>query len=258
MKTIESFYLSRIPLATYVVFHRSVRLALAEANFANAAMKADSLEYGQGLDTLDDAVRREPASVYTPRIKEADRLRDLAMRKYFTTIKLAAQSGNPEERQAGINLEIVSRPYEKDAKNNYTDQTEQIRGLLRTVGKDEPFAWLQTLKATAIVTDLEAQNNLFDELYRARAEERKNRPAADVDTQEQRKVVDGVYDRIVQRANGASVLNASGVDTGFEPAKLDTFIDKVNAYIDQHKLVEANRGKKHATEEGPEGTEPEA
>lgn len=238
-----------MPVATLLDFHRYQREAMHVANFENPAAKADTLEYAKEIDLLDDTVRRKRRSSYTAEIQVADRQRDLAFRKLSTVVDIAAQSVDPVEREAGRKLGDIIAAYKADAGSRYTDQTEQMRGLIRGLGEDEPFGWLQTLKATVLATDLEAKNNLFAELFRKRMDEVANRPAAGLNTTEQRKVVNAVWKRIADRANSAAVMNETGVSTGYDPVKLDTFIDKANATIAQFKLILANMGRKQTEEE---------
>lgn len=243
MKTIGTFALTHLHLASNLDFHTSVYDATMVTLFTQAEWKSLREEYQKQIEVLRAVVRRQAASILTPQIREADRVRDNTMNQLFLAFRSAAKSNDPEIQQIGKDLLTLVKPYRKDPHDQLTDQSQQINGMLNQILIGQPAEWLATINAKTVAQRLGSENNRFLTLYRERALEQEQRPANGIDSREQRRVTDTLYHAIVQLANSLSVAAASGVDTGYDPVKLDLFIETVNGLIVQYKHVIANQGK---------------
>lgn len=249
MKKIAQFQLSRLHVSSHIDFHRSILLAARDATFTNALWNELLGEYTTEINLLDDVVRRPQASIYTTDVQNADALRDSTLKQLFLLIDAAANSSVAAERLAGQKLQIIVKPYRRDGSDQLTDETEDIRGMLRALGTDAAVDWADTLQLGGVIQRLKQQNNAFADIYRTRALDKETQPGAGLNTKEQRKVVDDIYEQIVIMANSVLVSAAAGIETGFDLVALNTFIDTVNADIDQYKMVLANQAKKANKEE---------
>ena len=243
MKKIVQLQLSRLHVASHVDYHKSCNMAMTAAGFTNAAWVDILNKYGEAIDTLDDIVRRQQASIYTSDVKEADTARDSSMQQLFLMIDAGAKSAVPAEKDAGKKLQIIAKPYRRDAYDQLTDQTEQVRGLVTALRSAAATQLVATLLLAAIIDRLEQQNEAFAEIYRLRATDRETQPGYGVSASEQRKAVDTLYNNLVDIVNSASVMLSINVATGFDAPALNTLIDTINAYITQYKLVLANQAK---------------
>lgn len=250
MKKINSFAVSQLHVASHVDFHKAVIMAMITASFSQTAWRELREAYNQAVTVLQEVVRRQQSSALTAKIREADARRDNAMRQLFKIIDAAALSFDENQREAGRVLKQVVKKYRRDVYDQYTDQTEQIYGLIRDLSTQEISEYVNAAKAGPIIQPLRTANNEFVELYEQRAVEQEQRPGHGIDTVAQRRVVDGYYRQMCELVNGLSAVSAVDAETGFDPTRLATLIETVNALVAQYKRVIAHQGKRHKTLDG--------
>ena len=246
MKKIGTLHLTSLHVSSHVEFHKSCYGAMSARQWGNAKWEALLVSYASGIDTLDNVVRRQRASIYTSDVDNADALRDGTMGQFFLLVDAGAKSSLAAEKAAATKVQTIIKPYRRDVYDQLTDQTEQVRGMITALSTDVARPLIDTLGLSAVLQRLGEQNEAFAEVYRLRATDRQGQPAAGVDTKVQRKAVDDDYNSLTDIANGASVVLDTGIDIGIGAADVDALIDEINAYIAQYKLVIANQGKKKA------------
>ena len=251
MKKISTIAVSQFHLASHVAFHASVNRAMEEGGFSNAKWDGLLSQYSDSIAVLSDIVRRQQGSVYTEDVQAADARRDSTMRQIFLTVDAAAKSTVSDEKEAGKKLQFILKPYRKDTRDQMSDQTEDVRGMVQVLRGETASPLVGLLMIQAFIDRLEQQNEQFDTLYRERAVDRGAQPCAGVDTVAQRKMTDTLYTNLTEMLNSLSVAAEAGIETGFDTDTLNTLIDTVNAYIAQYKLVLANQAKKTAAPPSP-------
>jgi len=232
-KSIETLQLSRLLVASHYEYHRS-SLVLMTAATPEALMIVDLLpRYKAELETLFQLVNRAQGSVVSQQISDTDKERDGLLGELFTVIDFAAGSQLTTRRDAGVQLKRVIAPYRGIAQNEYTKETGQIRGLLRDLGADDLAPAIDTLTLGAIIQQLRQANNRMASYMETRSTEMGTRAATlNVNTDQQRHIVDEVYREIVQKVNAVALLQPT--------AAVEGYIDQQNGLVMQYKHVIAN------------------
>ena len=244
MNIIERIAISQLHTSSHIVFHKSCYRAMKDSRWSNAAWEALLEYYYFEIDILDDVAHRQRASIYTSDVHDADALRDGTMRQFFLLVDAGAKSSIAEEKAAATKVQTIIKPYRRDAYDQLTDQTEQVRRMIVALNSDIAAPLVETLGLGAVIERLGQQNEAFAEVYRTRAVNRQAQPAYGVNTKAQRKVVDSVYNKVIAIVNSASIILSVGIAVGTPADNINTLIDSINAHIAQYKLVLANQGKK--------------
>ena len=244
MKKINSIALTHFHLATHVDYHKSIYAVMVLAGFLNPKWTTTLAAYKAAIDVLNDVVRRQQGSIYTEDVTAADARRDSTMGQIFMMIDAAVKSSVQEEKEAGKKLQIMVKPYRKDARDQMTDQTEDVRGMIQVLRGESAASFVSVLLLDGLIDRLEQQNEQFAELYRTRILDRESQPGTGVNTTAQRKETDTQYNALVEMLNSVSIAADAGIETGFAVTELNKLIDTVNAYVEQYKKVIANQGKR--------------
>lgn len=249
MEYIKSFGRSQLHVDSHAEFNLSVYMTVASAVFTNTDMAALLPVYKEAIDLERQIIARPRASTYTQTVAEEDNTRGGMLKQLVNTIVAARMGNMPNIKEAADNLWIVVKPYRNAYATFMADETDKIANLLSELGKDMYADWIDVLSLAGVVQKLRQENNKFRETYNKRATERGLLPGKGITTREQRKVVDGLYNKVVHLLNSAVDFTRSSIDTGFDAEKLATTTLSINSFIDQYKLILANTAKKKKEEQ---------
>ena len=230
-KTIDSFGISNLLVGAHYEFHRSTNAAIVETTPEALMLTELAPRYATELATLFQFVNRAQGSVLSKKIEETDRERDVLLSEIFAIINNAAKSPIAARSQPGLLLQRIIAPYRGIQGNEKNKETAQIRGLLRDLGATEENIDAQDALAIApLIQEVKKLNNRMADYLEERGVESGTRAATlKGDTDQQRKVVDGIYRAIVNRINAVAELQTT-------PA-VDAFIDAQNGRVIEYKNV---------------------
>ncbi|MDL2255312.1 DUF6261 family protein [Parabacteroides sp. OttesenSCG-928-K15] len=184
-------------------------------------------------------IRRQRGSALTPQVQAADKKRDDIMYELFYSIEAGLKSTDAAKKQASESLEIIIRPYRKDAYDQLTDQTQDLDGMLAALGADDAFDASEVLVLGGVIQRLRQANNAFKTVYAERIAESETRAAMnEVKTPDQRRIVDNHYHTATDLLEAGSLMLTAADRTAVEGV-----IGSLNALVEQYKLVIANQAK---------------
>ena len=235
MKQIKSISLTHLLVASHYEFHQSVVRLIVAATPEVLHIETQYPAYLAAVNLELQIINRNQYLTGTQKLEELDAQRDALLSRLYTQIDMAARSPIAEEKAAGEALRIIVSPYRGIARNEYTKETAQLRGLMRDLGTDAAAAHIDTLLAGPVVQKLRQANNQFAAAMEERVatEATRAQNQVDVTTGQQRKVVDELYKNLVLIVNSFAVAMPA--------AAIDEFIDLVNALLDQYKRVIASQ-----------------
>lgn len=232
MKQIKSFSVTHLLVGQHYEFHLSTATLITEAGAAVLHVNELFPQYLSAIQTQLAIINRNQHMINTELLETIDAKRDALLSVLFGQVRVALFSPIAADAAAGHALRILLSPYRGIGKNEYTKETAQIRGLLRDLGTDEAAAQINALKLGPIVTALRQTNNEFadamEERVKTQAAHHVSVPT-DIDTRQQQRVINDIYNRIVQQVNAYAITSTT-------PA-IDTYIEEQNALIEQYKHV---------------------
>lgn len=137
------------------------------------------------------------------------------------------------ERNAGKHLYKVVKPYIGIARLPFAQETEQIKGMLIDLRKEENAAYVTALGLDTYLTELEKENNAYAALTSKRTQSRAaNKKESGT---ELRKRLDEQYDDLVMLAQSFSVAKPSEAATTFVKNLNQLISETVTAYNQRKK-----------------------
>ena len=233
MKKIKTINLSALLVASHYEYHRAVYGLITTATPAALHIEQLAPKYLTGLETELDIINRNRNLTNTGLLSDIDVERDAYLSRLFGQIDVCARSPIAAEKAAGAELRRIVAPYRGISANEYTKQTGQIRGLLRDLATDEAVGLVDTINAGAIIQQLRQSNNRFSAAMEQRITTEATRTNTDINTNQQRVVVDDLYREIITIAGAFAVATPT--------TATDAFVDGLNALIDQYKRVIAGQ-----------------
>ncbi len=175
--------------------------------------------------------KKETASMLTPELVQADRMRDKHTTGFFLAIESAQHHYQPEMEKAADRLAILLKLYKGVTKYSYNAQTASLTRMIAELQKSAAAADVDLLGLAGWVSQIDIDNNNFARLMMQRS-------AGNMDKMEGtmleiRSRVDTAYFEVVKRINALIVVN--GKDAYAELVKL------MNERIDYYKRAVAER-----------------
>lgn len=232
MKQINSFYITRLLVAQHYEFHLSTATLLMETGTSVLHVADIYPEYLAAVQMQLAIINRNQHLANTALLKSIDTTRDGHLSQLFGRVDLALRSPVAAESAAAAALDTVLSPYRGIAKNEYTKETAQIRGLLRDLGTDAAAEQVNALKLGPTISAIRQTNNEFADAMEERIKlEAARTPTTydDISTAEQRRVMDAIYHRLTQQINAFAI--AAPAPT------IDDYIDKQNALVEEYRRV---------------------
>lgn len=216
---------------------RPGELSLLNDEPSGAPALGISAELVAGLDgyiaQLTELNNQSRISQETASLTQIDKERDNVA--IYITNRIARASALPlqAERDAGVFLANVVKPYIGLARLPYNQETEAVRGLLVDLRKTENASAVETLALAPYMTELERLNNHYEEVVEARSA---NRLANALDNSKKiRTQADDLYEDMADLAYAWSLAHPSD--------EAAAFIRNLNALIDEMQVAVHLRAK---------------
>ena len=177
-----------------------------------------------------DVIRK---SALTDDIAEADDLRDNTFIGLCDAIKSASRHFRPEVQQAASRLQVIVGNHSNLIRKSYDEETAAINSLIND------FNTTGAADVTAIglaewITELQANNNTFDDLKKGRYTEEAGK--TQLLMKEVRVQLDIAYTAIINRINALIIVNG---ETAYS-----NFVNELNQRVESYsKLVAQRRGR---------------
>lgn len=184
--------------------------------------------YEADLMALADVVDESRVSAETARMILHETNRDNLAVYILTRISRAGSLPLEAERDAGRALYNVVKPYSGIARLPMAQETAKIRGLLMDLRKAENQPQVATLGIEAYMTELERENEAYDQLAQQRTQSRiaaKKESGAAL-----RKRIDVYYNDLVLLAQSYSVAKPSAKASQFVTSLSQLIVEATTAY----------------------------
>ena len=193
----------------------------------------------------DVALQKITKSATTEQIDAADKLRDPTFRGMVDTNRAAINHYEELVRAAAKRIQVVFDTYGNVAALPLNEETSAIYNLLQELSTNYS-ADMRTVGISGWASTLGVQNAEFDALVKSRNDERAGK--TELKMKETRAETDNAYNAIV------TLVNALIVVEGAE--NYETFVRKLNSYIEQYNTAVAQRyGRNKAKKEKEEETD---
>lgn len=228
-KQIITFNITKLLVGAHYDFHSDIYSYISAATPEALHVETQAPAYLALIQKQLDIINRNRNVAMTDELAALDKERDNWLGQLTRTVDTAAASPDGTTAETGRKLQRILSPYRGIAGNEYTKQTAQLRGLLRDLGADEVAPLIDAITLGAIIQKLRQANNAFNNKYNERITAEASRTRSDVGTTDNRRAMDEAYRGIVQIINAYAITATTDV--------IDTFIDKVNARIEQGKRI---------------------
>ena len=178
-----------------------------------------------------DVIRKSEA---TDDIAVADALRDGTFRGMSDFVKSAANHFNSEKRQAAAHIQLVFDHYGNLTTKPYDEETAAISKLTEELLKHT--ADITLLGLAEWITELQANNQAFDELKKSRYTEASSK--TQLRMKEVRVRADAAYAKVTEHINALIVVNGE--------AAYAAYVNELNQRIDSYSNLLAQRKGRNA------------
>ncbi|MDL2247210.1 DUF6261 family protein [Bacteroides sp. OttesenSCG-928-J23] len=227
---IKTFAMSHLLIGAHYDYHNSIYTYIREATPVALHIEALATEYADLLAKQLKLINLNLKVPFTEELATLDYERGRWMAQLFNTIDVAASSLDTSINAAGKRMKNLIAPYRGISGNEYTKETSQIRGLLRDMGAtNETMDDVELLNIVVPYQELRKANNRFADKYDERVTVEATREHSDVNSVENRKIIDNVYQEIVTTVNAFAIAVPTDA--------LNSFVNMVNARISLAKGV---------------------
>lgn len=231
METIKTLAVTHLLLASHYEFHRSAEQLMRQATAEALHIETLLPRYKEAIGLEFEIISYNNLLTNTQLLRELDKIRGELLSRLTILIDAARYSPIEAEREAGQALRIILSPYRNIARNEYTKETGQLRGLSRDMNTPVAQRHLATLSLTAVERQLSQANIAFADAMQERIATEAARPQNLIgySTKDQRKAVDKLYKQIIEMVNAYALIAPT--------EEIAAFISRMNALIDQYKRV---------------------
>jgi hypothetical protein len=174
-----------------------------------------------------DVIRK---SAVTDEITDADNKRDNTFSGLRSTVEGATSHFMPKKREAANRIQIVLDHFGNINAKSYNEQTAAVKTMIADLNTTYS-ADLATLNLGDWITELQANNNAFEELMSERYSEASGK--TQLKMKQVRLEVDAAYRAITTRIDALTVVNG--------PENYTPFINELNIRIEKFNNILAQR-----------------
>jgi Family of unknown function (DUF6261) len=234
MKQINNFNKSKLYMEPSFQFFKGIDGRIIADTPAKLGLTTEYPPFKSALTRMDQALETVAKSSYTEKLNEADMKRDQLFQAIRSIVSAALYHFDATKKVAGKELNVVIEGYKKISTASQEKETGMIYNLLQDLRSDKYKAYVTALELGEWLTQLEAANEVFNELVESRINESIDKVTGGAT--EPRKEVEAAYEVIVKKVNALAVVNG---DTDYAG-----FIDYVNARIVYFKSILSHQGLK--------------
>jgi len=233
-------------------FNTEFRDLVVEHGAESLKVAAHFAIYLSAYNKEDEGLKRIVKSLYTEKIREADKARDEIFSGMAEIAAASLKHYAPDVREAAKKLKILFGTYGNVSAMPLNEQTSAVNNILQDL-RGEYSAAAQTVGITGWADELETRNNTFETFVKGRFREAASQNGVAVKAA--REEVDAAYDTIVERINALVIVEGEGAYAAFIRT-LNAVVTKYNAILNGRL---GKRGHRHETgeEEEPEAEPPD-
>lgn len=168
MKTIvpiESLAISKLNNLEFLYFMNRVLLCIKAATLAKLGIEEDDFNaFEANIVQMTDIVNQSQADKETKALDELDKLRDKLLTFFLDYINTMSKSPVAQQQEAAAGLERVMNAYKDIRRRPNKQETQDIRGLIVDLAKDDMAAHVTVLGLAQTVADLKKANEDYEAL----------------------------------------------------------------------------------------------
>lgn len=232
MEKIESISLQKLHNNEHGQYMSDCGTLLRKWDTAILGVESDFAEFENVLSDEQVAIRVEAGSPFSSELERIDHLRDNTWNAIWGRIQSTLLSPIDSEAKAAV---ILKRIFDIDGDvrdNPYSEESNKLTNLVTDLQKVENLPYLNMLGVTEWVAALKTQNEQFIAVNNLRNAELAKRPSGNTKTI--RKMLDSVYQTIVEKINASVVLGSA------KPSAI-SFVGELNEQITYYKNTIAIR-----------------
>lgn len=162
---IESLALSKLNNSEFLYFMNRVLLCIKMATLEKLGIEeADFQAFEANITQMTDIVNQSQASRETRALDELDKLRDKLLTFFLDYVNTMSQSPIAQQQEAAENLERVMKAYKDIRRKPNKQETQDIRGLIVDLAKEDVAAHVTVLGLAQTVADLKKANEDYEAL----------------------------------------------------------------------------------------------
>lgn len=241
---VKTFSLSQLTLASATNFHDRVNKAIVEATAAALHLETLATSYDEVVKKLLSVVNRQAAYITTEQLASLDKERDYGVGTIHNVVDANRNSLVKAKRDAAAALIPQLVNYRKIRYSEYSKQTIEVRGMLTQLRLAKNATAVAALGIEDEMDAVEAANEAFDQAFEQRTQEAKVR--ADQSEVKSKEVLDEAYEiykQICQIVNAYAIVQPTD--------EINTFIEKVNGYVQSFSEIIDGNTSGGSTEEQP-------
>ena len=227
MAQIKKFSLTRLLDGSIAEFHNAFILIVLAYNLNKMSLQKVFPTYQEAVDKLNKAISKSPRLANTQKIAKADAFRDRVINRFFKLIKEMRKSPIPEENAAGTTLWNIISSYEGVITYELNKETAMTKGMLQGLNNSEAIAAIDVLNLSRLAAQMEQYNTEVETLMAERID--KESEKTKVNTLEQRREANALYESVVQHINASALLKPDD--------SIEELVERANALIDEYRRV---------------------
>ena len=241
-KKVKKAKLEKLTNEQWLELHTEAKLLMEELNPVTLKLGPEFINYCLSYDKAVLSIKDVKASVVTPEIKEADKIRDYDYNQIRKTVKSCLKHYDPIIRSAAEKINIVLKRYGDVTTEEYNDESATIMRFIQELMSNFS-AEINALELTNTVNALRIHNDRFRTLMAKREKEYYAKSKTVVPVPQARKEHDDCYrNEIVAKVDAMLLIDNT--------ALLDDFVDRLNLKVDHYnRLVAIKEGRNKAKRE---------
>lgn len=176
---LEIIRFSNRPLCNAEYFrHKTEIIEAIEKSDIHSEMEKIYVPFTTTVDAIDKAMEVISKSIYSEKIWDADKQRDVVTSGLINAVDSATMHFDENIREIGKELQIITKHYKGINKQSIESQTASTVNMLQDLRKKPEY--LQTLGFTTWVNEVEILNNNVSELLMSRFDEKASKSGEQV------------------------------------------------------------------------------
>jgi hypothetical protein len=225
----------RLRNETHAAFHDDARVLIKKSGAGALGVTSQLAPYETALDAelaLLDTIRESPL---TAEVEKHDHLRDRANHGLKAAAEAVATHPDATKSAAAKRILDIIKHYGAVASRSYNDESATIEDILREFATPENKALITAAGLEAWVEQLDAANEAFLTVIRARDTEVSQRPTGNMKAA--REATDEALQAIIARVEAMVILNGITYTAALAPfvAEWDTLVERYKRTLAQEQ-----------------------
>ncbi|NVO09938.1 MAG: hypothetical protein HXX16_08265 [Bacteroidales bacterium] len=232
MIKIESIGLFRLRNSEHHQFMSDLDAQIVKYSPTELGIESEHAEFSHSLGVVENAMRMELGSSKSKHIEQLDLLRDRTWNAINQKVSATLLSPIADEVASAEVIMRIMDSFGDIRGLSYNEESTDMANLIITLMQRPNATHLQKIGITTWVAEMKKQNDDFQTTFNERNDEYAGRESGDVRLT--RKVIDPIYNRIVEKINASIVL-------GVSKPSVEPFVNGLNEKINYYKATIAIR-----------------